>query len=575
MFKNRPAICVAVSIIFGCANTEPNVVDLTDASDANISGCALGAIRCVDGLEEVCNELGLWTRTSERGSCAVDLCANARRTRSYIGCEYWPVDLDNAIEILADKPNGARCSHPQYNYTDQIRVCDGPRQLGGLCDVGDVCPPGYQCRDRSACILNAQRSPFSIVVSNPSDSLAANLVLTDAEGNSTNLSVQPNAVEKIYPDRLGLADMSVDHTSLSRRAYQLLSDAPIVAYQFNPLDNVGVFSNDGSLLIPSHALDTIYYALTLPTMTRRPSKNDYSGYISIVGTASNETRIRVTPTGDIRGGIGIVAITAGTTTEFTLGQGDVLNLEAAAGADLTGTRIESVDGQTPFAVYVGHEAVIVTDLDPRRAPCCADHLEEQLFPASTWGSRFIIARTQPRPDSLRNGRAAPDLIRILAQKDDTEITFEPAVTGLCPSLNQGEFCDIFIDGDTAIDSSKPILVGHILLSTGGQSGDPGLAFAAPYEQFRERYTFLVPDEYQQQYISVAAWGDRDVRIDGELISDRLTAVTGNWTAGRIRVGPGQHELTCPDKCSVLVHGYSPAVSYLFAGGLDLAAITLP
>ena len=116
---------------------------------------------------------------------------------------------------------------------------------------------------------------------------------------------------------------------------------------------------------------------------------------------------------------------------------------------------------------------------------------------------------------------------------------------------------------------------QILLSTGGQSGDPGLAFAAPYEQFRERYTFLVPDEYQQQYISVAAWGDRDVRIDGELISDRLTAVTGNWTAGRIRVGPGQHELTCPDKCSVLVHGYSPAVSYLFAGGLDLAAITLP
>ena len=118
-------------------------------------------------------------------------------------------------------------------------------------------------------------------------------------------------------------------------------------------------------------------------------------------TASNETRIRVTPTGDIRGGIGIVAITAGTTTEFTLGQGDVLNLKQLP-SDLTGTRIESVDGQTPFAVYVGHEAVIVTDLDPRRAPCCADHLEEQLFPASTWGSRFIIARTaSPRQSAQR------------------------------------------------------------------------------------------------------------------------------------------------------------------------------
>ncbi|MBV70726.1 MAG: hypothetical protein CMH52_05195 [Myxococcales bacterium] len=575
MLSFRPAKWLAVSILLGCANTEPVVVDLTGNPDASISSCALGELRCIEGLEEVCNELGLWTRTSERGSCAVDLCADARRTRSYIGCEYWPVDLDNAIEILADKPNGRRCSNPQYNYTEQIRVCDGPSGLAGLCDVGNVCPPGYQCRDRSACILNAQRSPYSIVVSNPSDSLAANLVLTDGAGNSANLSVQPNAVEKIYPDRLGLTDMSVDQTSLSRRAYQLVSDAPIVAYQFNPLDNVGVFSNDGSLLIPSHALDTIYYALTLPTLTRRPATNDYSGYISIVGTAPNETRIRVTPTGDVRGGIEIAAITAGSPTEFTLRQGDVLNLEAAADADLTGTRIESVDGQTPFAVYVGHEAVIVTDLEPRRGLCCADHLEEQLFPASTWGSRFIIARTAPRPDTLRSGRPAPDLVRILAQKDDTAISFEPAIMGLCPSLNRGQFCDIFIDRDTAIDSSKPILVGHILLSTDSRSGDPALAFAAPYEQFRERYTFLVPDEYADQYISIAAWGDRDVRLDGERVSERLTAVTGNWTAGRIRVGPGQHELTCPDKCSVLVHGYSPAVSYLFAGGLDLAAITLP
>ena len=33
------------------------------------------------------------------------------------------------------------------------------------------------------------------------------------------------------------------------------SSVPVVAYQFNPLENVNVFSNDASLLKPAEALD--------------------------------------------------------------------------------------------------------------------------------------------------------------------------------------------------------------------------------------------------------------------------------------------------------------------------------
>ncbi|MEZ4468373.1 MAG: hypothetical protein R3F43_29050 [bacterium] len=39
--------------------------------------------------------------------------------------------------------------------------------------------------------------------------------------------------------------------------------------------------------------------------------------------------------------------------------------------------------------------------------------------------------------------------------------------------------------------------------------------------------------------------------------------------------PGQRRLACPTGCGVLVYGYSQAVSYLFAGGLDLERITVP
>jgi len=537
--------------------------------------CGVGDVRCANGFEEVCGNNGLWTLTNSRGDCEVDACAEATRTRSYIGCEYWPVDLDNAVEIHRDKPMAGRCTQAEYQVRNDLTVCVGRADIAGLCDVGGTCPPNYACRQEPACVLDAQGSPFSIVVSNPSDTEAATITLTDPSGHSHSESLAPNAMAKLFPGQLGFADRSIDHTSQTPRAYKLVADQPIVAYQFNPLDNVGVFSNDGSLLIPQHAYDTIYYVMTLPTLERRPRKNDYNGYVSIVGTSPGNTTVRVNPTSHVRAGISIGRLQAGQPVEFTLAQGDVLNLEAEANGDLTGTKIEAVDESTTFGVFVGHEATVLSDRPPRAGLCCADHVEEQLFPASTWGTQFVIARTEPRADRTRGGGSAPDMLRILAQKDSTEITFDPPVLGMCPVLSTGEFCDVFINGDTTISASQPVLVGHLLISTDGQLGDPALAFVAPFEQFRDAYTFLVPDEYAQQYISVSAWGQRDIRVDGVDKSNELTPITGNWFGGRIPVEPGQHVLTCPDKCGLIVYGYSQAVSYLFAGGLDLAAITLP
>ena len=37
---------------------------------------------------------------------------------------------------------------------------------------------------------------------------------------------------------------------------------------------------------------------------------------------------------------------------------------------------------------------------------------------------------------------------------------------------------------------------------------------------------------------------------------------------------GQHTIHCADGCGVLVYGYSDAVSYMFAGGLDLKQIVI-
>ena len=113
-------------------------------------GCTAGQTMCVDGFESVCGDNGLWLDTGREGDCggAQDSCADARNRRSYIGCDYWPVDLDNAIEIWQLPPENGQCGDVGgggYVYQDNLEVCSSGDRIYGLCDVGRACPDGFAC----------------------------------------------------------------------------------------------------------------------------------------------------------------------------------------------------------------------------------------------------------------------------------------------------------------------------------------------------------------------------------------------------------------------------------------------
>jgi hypothetical protein len=212
-------------------------------------------------------------------------------------------------------------------------------------------------------------------------------------------------------------------------------------------------------------------------------------------------------------------------------------------------------------------------------PCCADHLEEMMFPSSTWGKTFAITRSQQRTNE-------PDLLRIMAQKPNTTVTFTPApASGTCGTLGPGQSCDVKIQGDTEISSTEPVLVGHyleasiwqdnnIFAPTAVGNGDPSMAIAVPTEQFRTDYTILVPSQYQMNYLSIAAPATGGVTVDGNMVT--LANYPGGAThrGARVPVAAGQHTIHCADTCGVTVYGYSDAVSYMFAGGLDLKQIVI-
>lgn len=496
-------------------------------------------------------------------------CAAAAAERSYIGCTYWPVDLLNAIEVVGPPAANNDCSAfgPQAVMIPSIDVCDaGNGTFAGRCDPGGTCPSGT-CMLRDACGLDAQHSPYAIIVANVGV-VPSEVTLADATGHSTTVTVGAGETATFKPQLLGFADHSIALPGITAAAYKLTATEPVVAYQMNPLDDVGVFSNDASLLLPEQTFGTSYIALSYPNYVRRPTANDWPGYLTLV--AAEDTTVEVTASTTVLAGAFTLA--KGETKTFAMRAFETLQLTAATG-DISGTRVTS---DRPLGAYSGHEAAVIADPFPFRGPCCADHLEEQLYPTSTWGSSYAIARGRVRATQIH------DYIRIIAQRPNTvvQVLPDPGPYGTCGGklLAVGEVCDVYLEGDIELRANEPILVGHYMVSGGGlgpQSGDPAMAFVPPIDQFRDKYTIVVPEQYEANDLILVTPTGGSVILDGTDVTLLFAQFASNaFTASRIQVTPGAHTITCPMGCSVTVSGWNTAVSYLYSGGLDLRTIVL-
>src|SRR5262249_52732362 len=154
---------------------------------------------------------------------------------------------------------------------------------------------------------------------------------------------------------------------------------------------------------------------------------------------------------------------------------------------------------------------------------------------------FLNVPLQP-PDT-----PVPDMVRILALRAGTMNSVVPppaAGSGSCRTLGAGDHCDLLISGDTEVSATDPILVGHFLLSAGSFSlGDPSLSLVAPVEQFRKSYTFLVPQQYTLNYVSVVAPVGSEAKLDGRDVSSPFPPFgLGQYGALRVGVTPGPHRV---------------------------------
>ncbi len=547
--------------------------------------CVPGSTMCDENGAQKCNEDGsAWLDSScdaELGlTCDLTLgkcvgpCSATTLERSYIGCEYYPTvtssgQLYNGFNFAVAIASASKDQADVVIYKGNTLVASTTVPAGGVVAV---------------------KLPWVAALKND-----ATTVSTKAQFDAVFAS--------------GLVKSG---------AYHLKSTRPVTVSQFNPLefqipsdgtcpDPMGVgtcnsYTNDASMLLPVNALGKTYYAVTLasggfysPTLGLLSSP----GFISIVATQDGTT-VHVDAAGKVRKGTGIKAMAVGAGQDFVLNTGDVLQLlsdtpptpsntancatqpntaklcPAQPAYDLTGSHITA---SAPVQVIGGHDCVNV----PATMAAC-DHVEESLFPVTTWGNSVIVAPPQAVAGAAKaNGKADAQLVRVISGTDGNQITFDPPVPTLgLPTLKAGGYIDLPMDSKSyQISGSGPILVAQFMASgdkvdpansgTAQSKGDPSLSLAVPSTQFRKDYVFLVPDTYTYDFVNIVAQTGTSILLDGQAVTQTFGAIgASGYGVARVKLTGGNHSITGSSAFGIVVYGYAAYTSYMYPGGLNLA-----
>ncbi|MCW5789442.1 MAG: IgGFc-binding protein [Polyangiaceae bacterium] len=491
-----------------------------------------------------------------------ETCEEAIRQKSYIGCEYWPTVTSNG-------------------------------KLNAIFE-------------------------FAVVAANPTKS-TADVIVRRGGNQVAQQSIPPGGIVTIKLPWVSALrqDQGRSSVQVAQGAYHVESSVPITLYQFNPLEfRMGATnssSNDASLLLPTTALGTDYYAMTYPTLHlafRHWSGNpttwlDDPGFIAITATEDG-TEVTVTSTAHTRSGSGVGALSPGQTGTYQLNRGDVLQLvsglmpaqETPLPGRPCGTQLVDIDGTTAvmcpsppeydltgsriqankrISVIAGHDCTFI----PYSRWAC-DHIEESMFPTETLGQDLIVTAPQSvRHITTEPGRPDNMFVRVMSAADGNTIDFDPPVN---PSvtLNAGQWIEIGpVTQDFRVRSGDRVMVAQFMVGEDFQgssagAGDPALSVAIPVEQYRVEYTFLAPATFTYNYVNVIAKPGAQITLNGSLIDSSRFSPVGStgYSVARLQVPGGAHAMKGDDNFGIVVYGYAPYTSYMYPGGLNLEKVEI-
>jgi hypothetical protein len=516
-------------------------------------------------------------------------CAAAAAARSYIGCDFWPTVTTNLV---------------------------------------------WSGFDFTAVVANVQSVPVTVSVTGP----AGYSAMVTVPANTLTDVYLPWVPALKGPDVTGTDTTFPNSVGVRGGAYHLVSSGPVAVYQFNALEYQGVggppgkswatcpnlgatgcfsFSNDASLLFPSTSMTGNY------RVTGEHSSSSQGGGVMAITATENGTNVTVQLSSTatvvasaaltvVDGGAAdagavefpIPAGTPGGTMSFALGAGDVVQLIASASdtSDLSGSLVSA---NKPVQVISARQCA--NQPDPIAA---CDHLEANVLPVETLGKDYVVTvPTSPHKNLIGHK------VRFYGNTDGTVLTYSPMQPAGCPStLNAGQVVECLstpacakgtdnsstdgMQGDPVtvacvtqsfeVTGTHEFAVSSFMLggsavdltsASDAQEGDPSMSPMVPTEQYRSKYSFLAPTDYEESYADIVMPTGTVLTLDGAPVPDDPSGLNASWLIVRVTLtagsAAGAHVITGTKPFGVQVIGYGTYTSYQYPAGLDLGMISPP
>ena len=350
----------------------------------------------------------------------------------------------------------------------------------------------------------------------------------------------------------------------TNKAIHVTAAKPIVVYSFITRSQASA----ASLCLPTNVLGKEYYAMSF---TQNSNEANACSYITIVAVEDN-TNVEIIPKATTKGGWA-----ANTQHNVTLNKGEVYQVLGTTtgntGVDLSGTSVKAVataaEGCKRIAVFSGSGKIAIGC-----ANGSADNLYQQLYPANSWGVKYLTIPSYSRPYTY---------YRVMKSDPATNV-YVNGVLVSAASFTNGYY-QFNSSTPSIITSDIPISVTQYFTSQnclGNASPyDPDMVVLNPVEQNISKVTLvsspLTAAGAQQHHLHVimknSGTGISSFKFDGTAVA------AGSWvihpqdpTYSYLyipNVNPTSHTLSSDSGFNALAYGYGNAETYAYSAGTNV------